>query len=467
MEKQIKRLIVAWITFPLLSWLYNRKRVVSDYLFMNRVERKSSDALESTRRKRLSKVLRYARRHVPFYRERIKRSMVQNPLESLHEIQPLSRSDVIEDRIALVDRRLHDSIAFADKSTSGPGQPILLAPFKKHKLVRNTSSGSTGSPTTFYEDGSVTARNWAIEWRVKRWFGVKPGDLEARFVRMSSEDIKSNRTLGIRQKLWNQVMLPGVALTDREYHWMYEVLLEKRPRAFWGFTSAIAGLAGFIRDTGLDGRAVAPAVIITWAAPLYPHEKRLMEEVFGCSVTNIYGTRELGHIAAVCPRGRLHVNSESFIVEADSTDGSAGELLVTPLVQTPMPFIRYRTGDIGKVSETACDCGMGLQVIDEFVGRTGEIYTTGNGQMISPNFWCRTFMDVDRAASIRRFQVLYRKDGSIRLLLVPGKRYNSNTEKRLLEYLDSELRGNVPVVIDHVESIKPMISGKYQMVVKE
>ena len=56
----------------------------------------------------------------------------------------------------------------------------------------NTSSGSTGAPTVFYEDGTQTGLNWANELRIKSWFGVEPGSKEVRFLRSSSEDLSKS-----------------------------------------------------------------------------------------------------------------------------------------------------------------------------------------------------------------------------------------------------------------------------------
>ena len=72
-----------------------------------------------------------------------------------------------------------------------------------------------------------------------------------------------------------------------------------------------------------------------------------------------------------------------------------------------MPFIRYRMGDIGDVKPSRCQCGRTLQVIENLLGRTGEIFITKDGRMISPNFWCRTFMSGKVSGAIRRFQVVY------------------------------------------------------------
>ena len=359
----------------------------------------------------------------------------------------------------------------ADNSKEVPGEPIFFAKFKKNKLIRNTSSGSTGYPTTFYEDGSVTAMNWSHELRLKKWYGIDPGEREARLVRMSTDYMPNSKIIKMRKLLWNQLLLPGVNLKEKDYKIIYEQIVKFQPKVLWGFTSALTGFAEFLRSENISVRNLQIKLIITWAAPLYPHERDILEKVFECSVTNIYGTRELGHIAQFCQHDKLHINQENYIVETkkngNSKISSKGELLVTSLIDSPMPFIRYRTGDIGSVKYIKCECGKTLQTINEFIGRTGEIYTTKDGRMISPNFWCRTFMEPKRAGSIKRFQVIYKKNGTLNIKMVKNNNYSKIIEDDLKKYLIDNFDNSLPFNFEYVSDIKSMVSGKYQMVIKE
>jgi phenylacetate-CoA ligase len=130
-----------------------------------------------------------------------------------------------------------------------------------------------------------------------------------------------------------------------------------------------------------------------------------------------------------------------------------------------MPFIRYRMGDIGRVAPSTCGCGRTLPVLQEFLGRTGEIYRTRDGRMISPNFWCRTFMNVRLAGAIRRFQVVYLNDHAMRIKIVKTDSYTEATERVLADHLRKNFPPDMEVAFEYVPEIPPQISGKYQMVV--
>jgi len=469
--------VVARVSFPVTSALMNRRGIVGTYRSLKRTEQASAGELRALQLTRLRRQIAYAARYVPWYRRRFGEIGLDprdiRSLEDASVIPPLTREDVIENYRDMVDERFRESIAKAESSTRDAGQPIPLALFRRHRLVRNNSSGSTGAPTLFFEDGSVTGLNWALELRLKSWFGVHPGAREARMVRLSTQYVSGGSVNNWRKHLWHQLILPGVNLRDRDYEFCTLALEEYRPLVIWGFTGALTGLADYMRRRGSTPSGIRPRMTIGWAAPVYEHEKALLEEVFGCPATNIYGSREVGHIALKCPHDQFHVNQEFMFVEtgepSDEVDcpPGAGELLATTLVRTPMPFIRYRMGDIARLAPSSCECGRTLEVLEEFVGRTGEIFTTRDGRMIPPNFWCRLFMAREIPGAVNRFQVMYRNDKNIEVRIARGPGFTSETEGYLNKVMRENFAPATEWEIKYVEEIKPAISGKYLMVYRE
>jgi phenylacetate-CoA ligase len=295
---------------------------------------------------------------------------------------------------------------------------------------------------------------------------------EARLVRVSVDYLPNSASLAARRHLWNQLILPGVNLTDREHALSVEKIREFRPRVLWGFTSALTGLADYVRRSGIDVSPWRPRLAISWAGPLYEHEEALLAGVFQCAQTNIYGSREVGHVAFRCPAGSLHVNQEDLLVESvrngdGAPPGQSGEIVVTALDVTPMPFIRYRMGDLGDVAPARCPCGRSLPVIKDFQGRTGEVFVTRDGRMLAPNFWMRTFMVGRQSHTIARWQVHYRKDRSILLRLVPRPSFSPETQDDLRQHLERNLSTATPIDFEYVERIERHPSGKDMLIVND
>jgi phenylacetate-CoA ligase len=465
----------GYLLFPASNALLNRRGILRQYRSLLKSQWFPPEELRQMQLEKLRRVLTFASLHVPFYRAMFARLGLSpadiRSLDDLAAIPPLTRDDLIRDAPSLVDERVLPAVRLAEHSGRPPGEPLSFALFRSHRVVRNTSSGSTGWPTVFYDDGTRSAVSWAHELRLRKWFGVNPGAPEARLMRLAGHALtRTPGRLDFRRLLWNQLMLPGTNLSIREYRSTASAVRRFSPAVIWGYTSALMGLAQYLDHEGVEmGQEIKPQLLISWAAPLYDHERVLLERVFRSHVTNVYGSREVGHIAALCPHGSLHVNQENLIVETDrdSTSGHAGELLVTTLDSSPMPFIRYRMGDLGILTDSLCPCGRGLQVIQEFVGRTGEVFVTRDGRTVSPNVWCRIFMAPDLSGAVRRFQVFYTVSGDIRVHIERGPRFTAQTHSLIEAALADRFHPATSTAIEYVSEIRPQISGKYQMIVRE
>lgn len=475
-KEWINRLIVSNITFPLTSYLYNRKRIRQQFDELIKVEKMPRDSARVLQLEKLKRVVQYAAACIPFHKRRFK-DIGFHPedlksFDDLKQIPPVSRSDVIDFHKEMVDERYTDSISVADAKKGDPGTPLQFARFRKYKLIRNTSSGSTGAPTIFYEDGSRTALNWVHEMRLKFWYGVHPLSKEARLVRLSTDYNPDHRVIRMRKRLWNQFLLPGTNLGNHDYQICLDGLLAFKPKVIWGFPSAIAGLAGYIKRNNISLNGYKPVVAIGWAGPVYEHEEQDIKTAIGCEVSNNYGAREVGHVAGKCPAGTFHVNQENLYVETEPRDEidtrhDVGEILVSTLDITPMPFIRYRMGDVGAVSESTCSCGRKLEVLSGFMGRTGEIFITRDGRMISPNFWCRFFFVNQFSNAVRRFQVIYKKDKNLKIIVERDRKFTQETEEYIRQGVQKNFSEDTTLDLQYTDKIAPMISGKYQMVVNE
>jgi phenylacetate-CoA ligase len=419
--------------------------------------------------RRLRRIVAYAVAEVPLYARRFREAGLErgdvDVLEDVTLLPVLERRDVIDHSRELVAARHASSLVLADASWRKQGEPLPFARLRRHRLVRNSSSGSTGTPTRFYDDGTVAALAWAHELRLKRWYGLQPGVPEARLARLSAGYVAASRAVRLRRLLWGQLLLPGINLSREDHAASLAQMLEFRPRILWGVTSALTGLAEFAHAAYGDALPHRPDLVVAWAAPLYEHERALLEEVFGCAVASSYGTREVGHIAGTCPNKNFHINQESYLVEALAPPGVPGELLVTTLQPSPMPFIRYRIGDAGTLAHDRCSCGRGLQVLSDLAGRTGDLFRTIDGRTISPNYWCRIFRLDEPSRTVRQFQIVYDSERSARVRIVPRPGYTAATEAVIREAIEQSFGHTLRPDFDYTTHIPPAPSGKYPLVV--
>jgi len=463
--------------FYISNFLLNRRNVSSTYKYLLNSQWLSRDELSSLQLKKLKNIISHADTFIPFYKERFKKIGL-NPgdiktFDDFKLIPPLKRQEIIDNHNEMLDVRFLESLKKINPEKQAPGKPRSFQFLSKHKLIMNTSSGSTGAPTVFYEDGTQTGLNWASELRTKSWFGVEPGSKEVRFLRSTHEELSKSLVATLRKTIWNQLLLPGVNLNEEVHSASYKKIQEFKPDVFWGFTSAISELGKYMIENNLDIGDASPKVALTWAAPLYDFEEERIKTAFNCKVTNIYGTREVGHIASRCPEGSMHTNQELIYVETNPSETTENEtegleeILCTPLEIVPMPFIRFETGDVGKLTEDSCSCGRHLQILSNLLGRTGEIIFDKDGQMVSPNVWCRFFMEGKLASRINRFQIRYMKNKDIEMKIEKGKNFSDDTNDLIEKKFYSQFSNENKLIINYVNKIEPTKSGKYKMIINE
>ncbi|MGA2989423.1 MAG: hypothetical protein ABSD88_03025 [Candidatus Korobacteraceae bacterium] len=467
---------VGRVSFPATNYLLNRSGVLASYRELLKSEYYPQEQLEEMQLRRFRAVLRHAYQLCPYYTKKLKQLGVApdeiRSLEDVRRIPALSKREVVEHGEEMIDMRYRRSLQAGQGSPrvpGQPGQPIPLGRFRRRKLIRNVSSGSTGAPVAFYDDGSISAASWAFELRLRRWYGIEAGAREARMARVSADYMPNDRQIWARKRLWHQLMLPGSNLTDKEYALCLRKLREFKPRVLWGYTAALAGLAEYAQRSGEDVSSFSPELAIGWAGPVYEHEEKIIKDVFGCAVSNIYSSREVGHIAAWCPNHTWHVSQEHVLVEsnADPAQGELGEIIVTPLSLSPMPFIRYRLGDIGQLASSKCACGRTLQVMQDFLGRTGEIFVTKDGRMITAVFWNRIFMVGGQSQFVERFQIVYRRPDQIAIRIVKRNGFAESIEEDIRQILRKNFSPDIHFQFEYVPRIDPQASGKYQVVVNE
>ena len=107
---------------------------------------------------------------------------------------------------------------------------------------------------------------------------------------------------------------------------------------------------------------------------------------FGTRFANIYGTNELGTMAAACGHSSgMHVFEDLFLFEVFqrgqlAQNGQIGRLVITDLTNTAMPLIRYDVGDVGRLHVGPCPCGRNTARV-EILGRVEEMLASPAGPL--------------------------------------------------------------------------------------
>jgi phenylacetate-CoA ligase len=169
--------------------------------------------------------------------------------------------------------------------------------------------------------------------------------------------------------------------------------------------------------------------------------------------------------AAQCSQGSMHISPDVGIVEVLDDDdkpvpyGVSGRLVCTGLVNRAQPFIRYRVGDIGSLSEEKCSCGSPLPLLGSIEGRSDDVLITRDGRRIG-----RLDPVFKGTKGIAQAQIIQHDYDKFTIKVVPGKDYKprdgQDIESRLIERI-----GKGEVIIEMVEKIKRTETGKFKAVI--
>ena len=254
-------------------------------------------------------------------------------------------------------------------------------------------------------------------------------------------------------------------------HEFVDAINHAKPVQILAYVESAYEIARFIEREGLVVHS--PETVLVSAGTLYPHMRETIERVFAAPVFNRYGSREVGDIACECDRHLgMHVNVFTHHVEILGEDGAqcaadeVGDIVVTSLSNFAMPLLRYRIGDLGTWSGSACDCGRNWPLLKEVAGRKNSIIRTKNGSYDSVALsTLMYFRDIEKTQPFRsfdRYQLLQKAmDHFIFKVVLNSEEIWREEEPIILRKLRAVLGDGVLLEIERVEEIARSPSGKF------
>ena len=142
-------------------------------------------------------------------------------------------------------------------------------------------------------------------------------------------------------------------------------------------------LAETAQEMGADLRDSALRVGFFGAEPWSDEMRQQLEDRLGLLALDIYGLSEIigpGVSSECTHQCGLHIAEDLFLPEiVDPENGRAlpygevGELVITTLTKEALPVIRYRTGDITRLTPEPCACGRTSVRMEKVSGRTDDM----------------------------------------------------------------------------------------------
>jgi phenylacetate-CoA ligase len=366
--------------------------VLSHLPAQRRIPRSPRVHVEALRDAGVRRIVRWAARTVPHYRDLFRRERIDPG--GIRTAADLDRLPVLDK-----DAVRRDPLRFVSEWRGARDGITLL------------TSGSTGERVTIHHDRASLLANIAYSERER--------EVVTSFL---------GKKLGYREALLNY---PGSTLDKVDDYYRRSTLIPGRPdrirlsvldpieenaARIESFAPAVVFTYGSYLEalhraaTAGRIRMYRPRVIVYGAEAIFPQVRSEIEAAYGVPVLSVYNAVEVFKIAFQCERrSGFHVHEDLChvrIVDADgrtARDGEKGEVVISNLVNRGTVLINYRLGDQSAYVDEPCACGRSLRTLGEIDGRTEDLLALANGRVIHPR---AVWGIVKPRLEIRQYQLL-------------------------------------------------------------
>ncbi|HKW81237.1 MAG TPA: AMP-binding protein [Casimicrobiaceae bacterium] len=417
-------------------------------LRLGRNRRNEPDALRQFQLRKLRVLVAHCRRRVAIYREHWRGTgLATDAIAAPEDIAFLPTIGKNEFK----SRPLTD--ALTDRAVPG-------------RLVRHTTSGSSGQPFTIYRSALEEDLLNLFRLRAYSGAGLRLSDRIARFSQLPTDETprrwpgQVRRALGVHRDLSLDGMAPAETMIERLLRWQPDVVA--------GYPSTLRRIAAEMRQ-----RAIAlPAVhlVLCGGEVLGASARRAIEAAFAAPVAEFYGAHEFNLLAAQCPRGfGYHVCDDNVLVEVVDGDGRAvavgetGEVVATALHCYTMPFVRYRTGDLAIRGPAACECGAPFSTLRALEGRAADYLRLSDGRRVHPYAITGTLADRE-SDWVRQHQLVQIRPDCVVLRIESelSRRPRPEELERVCSVGAGVLGSGARFEVEIVERFTAPASGKFQ-----
>ena len=438
--------LVSGLLFPLHERL-KRHSSVRVRRQLEQTQYWTPEQLRQLQLERLRRLLLRAGSQVPYYRE-LFATLGFEPQRDLRSLADLAR------------------LPFSDKAVMR-SQSVRLRAGDAGPLARFNTGGSSGEPLVFYIGKERVSHDVGAKWRATRWWAVDIGDPEIVVWGSPIELGAQDRVRAARDAMLRTELLPAFDMSEAKLDGFIASIRRRRPRMVFGYPSALSHIARHAAARGLRLDDLGIRVAFVTSELLYAEQREQISAAFGCPVANGYGGRDAGFIAHQCPEGGMHLTAEDIIVEIIAPDGQplpagqSGEIVVTHLASGDYPFIRYRTGDVGTLSDQPCACGRGLPLLNDIQGRSTDFVVAADGTVMHGLALVYVLRD---QPEVKAFKIVQESLQLTRVQLVLEQALTPALRALLEQGLRRRLGAAVSIELEQVERILPEKSGKFRYV---
>ena len=373
------------------------------YPYVKEVERMynmSHDELQGRNERVFLKIFRKAYTKSSFYHKLYTEAGIK--LEDIKCLGDISKLPVVTK-----DMILHQSDALLTTS--------------KWKLLKNRTSGTTGTPLTVFED-------WKSIWKEQAYFYC----YRKRCGYIYGQPLVSLRgNLGKKDTMMyvhisNTLYLSSYNINEQTVGAYYKGIEKRSPQAIEGYPSSLYNLALLLKDKELYCNI---PVCFTSSENLLDFQRQLIGERFQTKIFDHYGTTERTIRISESIKHDGYFEDPGYSINEYLKD----RVVSTSLINSAFPLIRYQSSDVVILKENTKDERVS---IDRIQGRSGNCIKGKDGSIY--NNAALTFI-LTYSHNIRYAQFIQKKNGKVLLNIVPEAVFSSQNLDELKQMIDLKI----------------------------
>jgi phenylacetate-CoA ligase len=241
------------------------------------------------------------------------------------------------------------------------------------------------SPGPIFEPGEdeYDDLGWAQAFHAA---GFRPGDIAVNTFSYHMVPFALNMVDNSLHQIGCITVPTGVGNTEQQVN----ILKGLGVNAFCGTPSFLLNIAEKAEEMGLDCARDLSLQVGFVAAEMLPESLRSrLEEKFGMTIRQSYGTADIGCLGYECvEKSGMHIPDDRIVEIVDPVSGKqlppgkVGEIVATTFNRV-YPLIRFGTGDLSILSDSPCPCGRTSPRLTKILGRVDQV-TKVRGLFIHP-----------------------------------------------------------------------------------
>ncbi len=328
------------------------------------------------------------------------------------------------------------------------------------------SSGSTGTPTRILFSAKMHQR-WsaAFEARIRNWAGLSIKNPRGMIGGRRIVNDGNNQGPFYRYNfIEKQVYFSAYHISPQHIPNYLKGMQQHRIDYMTGYAMSNYFLARFMEEQNIQAPQLK--AVITSSEKLTPEMRNTFKRVYGCKSYDSYSGVEACGLISECEHGSLHISPDVAIIEIIKEDGSyaqpgeTGEAVCTGFLNYDQPLIRYRIGDLLKLSANQqCTCGRQMPVVDEIIGRIEDTVVGLDGREM-----VRFHGIFINMPSVIEGQIIQHTLTAFEIVVVASAQLTETEKSDLKNRMESQL-GAITLTVTETTHIPRNQNGKFKAVV--